>query len=131
MKLNPRYLASLLALLSPLTLAPSCPQASEDPEGLYTILCAACHGQGQAAIGPYPPLFGNATLASGGPLYVAVKALRGSGNMFPLCGLASNEELTLLANHLARINDSPAPAISLEEVAALRPPPDECPDIEY
>lgn len=128
--MNLHRLPRLLALLGPLTLAPSL-QASGDPEDLYARLCAACHGQGQAAIGPYPPLFGNATLASGGPLYIAVKSLRGSGNMFPLCGLASDEELTLVANHLARANESPAPAISREEVAALRPAPDECPDVEF
>ena len=46
-------------------------------------------------------------------------------------GLASDEELTLLANHLARVNGSLAPAISQEEIAALRPPPDECPEVEY
>ena len=99
-------------------------------DGLYATLCSACHGHGTASIGPYPPLFGSAILATAGPAYIAIKALRGSGNMLPLCSLASDEELTRLANDLAQANGSAQPAITLEEVATLRPAADECPDVK-
>ena len=104
--------------------------ATEAQDDLYATLCAACHGHGTAPVGPYPPLFGSATLATAGPAYIAIKALRGSGNMLPLCGLASDEELTRLANDLAQANGSAQPAITLEEVATLRPAADECPDVK-
>lgn len=99
-------------------------------DGLYATLCSACHGHGTASIGPYPPLFGSAILATAGPAYIAIKALRGSGNMLPLCSLASDEELTRLANDLAQANSSGQPAITLAEVATLRPAADECPDVK-
>jgi len=98
---------------------------------LYDTLCAACHGHGQAPIGPYPPLFGSAILATAGPYYIAIKAMQGAGNMFPLCGMATDEEVARLANELARANGNAQPAITPEEVAVLRPAADECPDVEY
>ena len=110
---------------------PSAASATEAPDDLYATLCAACHGHGMAPVGPYPPLFGSATLATAGPAYIAIKALQGAGNMFPLCGMATDEELTRLANDLARANGSPQPPITAAEVAALRPAADECPDVEY
>ena len=51
--------------------------------------------------------------------------------MFPLCGMATDEELTRLANDLARANGNAQPAITTEEVATLRLAADECPDVEY
>ena len=105
--------------------------ATEAPDDLYATLCAACHGHGMAPVGPYPPLFGSATLATAGPAYIAIKTLQGAGNMFPLCGMATDEELTRLANDLARANGSPQPPITAADVAALRPAADECPDVEY
>lgn len=105
--------------------------ATEARDDLYATLCAACHGHGTVPVGPYPPLFGSAILATAGPAYIAIKALQGAGNMFPLCGMASDEEVTRLANDLARANGSMQPALTPAEVAVLRPAADECPDVEY
>lgn len=105
--------------------------AAEARDDLYAILCAACHGHGTVPVGPYPPLYGSAILATAGPAYIAIKALQGAGNMFPLCGMATDEEVTRLANDLARANGSLQPAIIPAEVAVLRPAADECPDVEY
>ena len=105
--------------------------AAEARDDLYATLCAACHGHGTAPVGPYPPLYGSAILATAGPAYIAIKALQGAGNMFPLCGMATDEEVTRLANDLARANGSVQPAITPAEVAVLRPAADECPNVEY
>ena len=117
-------LGLLLAQASPLA-------AAEAQDDLYATLCAACHGLGTAPVGPYPPLYGSAILATAGPAYIAIKALQGAGNMFPLCGMATDEEVTRLANDLARANGSVQPAITPAEVAVLRPAADECPNVEY
>ncbi len=98
------------------------------PAALYADLCAGCHGQGREPLrgGPYPALFGNPQVAAAGAAYVAVKALRGTGNMYPLCALASDSEVAAIANWLAAENGNQGPAVSLESVAALRPTMGDC-----
>ena len=113
-----------------LFLAQTALAAEAEGDSPYATLCAACHGHGPTPLGLYPPLFGSAILATAGPYYIAIKALRGAGNMFPLCGLATDAEVARLANDLARANGSGQPAITPEEVAALRPNADECPNLE-
>lgn len=131
----PKYLKAIRAIrvlsLGLLLAQASTLAVAEAREDLYATLCAACHGHGTAPVGPYPPLYGSAILATAGPAYIAIKALQGAGNMFPLCGMASDEEVTLLANDLARANGSLQPPITPAEVAVLRPAANECPDVEY
>ena len=98
------------------------------PATLYTDLCAGCHGQGREppSGGPYPALFGNPQVAAAGAVYVAIKALHGTGNMYPLCALASDAEVTAIANWLAAENGNQGPRVTLESVAALRPAAADC-----
>jgi mono/diheme cytochrome c family protein len=100
-----------------------------DGPGLYAALCAACHGHGATPLAPYPALFGNANLTHGGPLYVALKTLQGAGNMFPLCAVATDDEVASLANYLAEVNTSPMPPMSVEVAAELRPAAGDCPPV--
>jgi mono/diheme cytochrome c family protein len=100
-----------------------------DGVALYATLCEGCHGHGAEALGPYPGLFGNATVRNGGALYVAYKGLRGAGNMFPLCANATDEELAGIANYVASSNGSPAAPVSAQDVAGLRPAPADCPPV--
>jgi mono/diheme cytochrome c family protein len=98
------------------------------PAALFADFCAGCHGQGREPLAgsPYPALFGNPQVAAAGATYVALKALRGTGNMYPLCALASDAEITAIANWLAAANGNPGPALTPEVVAALRPAVADC-----
>ncbi len=116
-----------LASVALLTVAQA-PAADEGPD-LYAALCAACHGHEPAPLGPYPALFGNEALRNVGPIYVAIKTLQGAGNMFPLCAVASDEEVIGVANYLAAANDSPVPAIGVADIAGLRPAVGDCPPV--
>ena len=116
-----------LASVALLALAQA-PAADEGPD-LYAALCAACHGHEPAPLGPYPALFGNEALRNVGPIYVAIKTLQGAGNMFPLCAVASDEEVIGVANYLAAANDSPVPAIGVADIAGLRPAVGDCPPV--
>jgi mono/diheme cytochrome c family protein len=95
---------------------------------LYTDLCAGCHGQGREPLvgSPYPALFGNPLVAAAGATYVALKVLQGAGNMYPLCGLASDAEVTAIANWLAAANGHAGAPLTPEAVAALRPAVADC-----
>lgn len=104
------------------------PAADEGPD-LYAALCAACHGHEPAPLGPYPALFGNEALRNVGAIYVAIKTLQGAGNMFPLCSVASDEEVVGVANYLAAANGSLVPAISVLDIAGLRPAVGDCPPV--
>lgn len=117
----------LLASVAFLGVAPA-PAADEGPE-IYAALCAACHGHGPAPLGPYPALFGNEALRNVGAIYVAIKTLRGAGNMFPLCAVASDEEVIGVANYLAAANGSLVPAIGVSDLADLRPAVEDCPPV--
>ena len=102
-------------------------RSAADPAAIYGELCAGCHGDGAQAIGPeYPALFGNQTITAGGAAYVAVKMLRGGGNMFPFCAIASDQEVVSVANYLAAANGSPQQAMTIGDVGAIRPEPNEC-----
>ena len=116
-----------LASVALLALAQA-PAADEGPD-LYAALCAACHGHEPAPLGPYPALFGNEALRNVGPIYVAIKTLQGAGNMFPLCAVASDEEVVGVANYLAAANGSPVPAIGVADLAGLRPAVGDCPPV--
>lgn len=116
-----------LASVALLALAQA-PAADEGPD-LYAALCAACHGHEPAPLGPYPALFGNEALRNVGPIYVAIKTLQGAGNMFPLCAVASDEEVVGVANYLAAANGSLVPAISVVDIADLRPAVGDCPPV--
>lgn len=116
-----------LAIALPLTLASPAP-AAEEGASLYVRLCAACHGHGQQALGPYPALFGSGIVAAGGPSYVAIKVLAGAGNMFPFCAVLSDEEVADIASYLARANNSPAPIPTADEIRSMRPPKEHCAD---
>lgn len=103
--------------------------APPTPAALYGEFCAGCHGQGRVPLsgGPYPALFGNPRIAAAGAVYVAVKALHGSGNMYPLCALADDAEIAAIANDLAAANGHPGAPLSVAAVAALRPAAGDCP----
>ena len=117
----------LLASVAFLVVAQA-PAADEGPE-IYAALCAACHGHGPAPLGPYPNLFGNEAVRNVGAIYVAIKTLQGAGNMFPLCAVASDEEVVGVANYLAAANGSLVPAIGLLDIADLRPAVGDCPPV--
>jgi mono/diheme cytochrome c family protein len=104
------------------------PTADEGPD-LYAALCAACHGHEPAPLGPYPALFGNEALRNVGAIYVAIKTLQGAGNMFPLCSVASDEEVVGVANYLAAANGSLVPPITTTDIAGLRPAVGDCPPV--
>ncbi len=103
--------------------------AQPSPAALYAEFCAGCHGQDRAPLSgsPYPALFGNPQVAAAGPVYVALKALRGTGNMYPLCSLASDAEIAAIANDLAAANGHQGVALTVEAVAPLRPAAGDCP----
>ena len=98
------------------------------PAALFADYCAACHGEGRTPLagGPYPALFGNPQIAAAGAAYVALKALWGTGNMYPLCALASDTQVVAIANWLAAANGNQGPALTPESVAALRPAMADC-----
>ncbi len=73
------------------------------------------------------PLFGNSRLAATGPVYIAIRALYGAGNMYALCGLASDADIAAIANYLATANEYQGPPLNAEDVASLRPATGDCP----
>lgn len=121
-----------LAMLAAVTLLNATPGHAGDPAAaLYQELCAGCHGDGRVPIGPYPALFGNPVLTNGGATYVAIKALRGAGNMYPLCADASDDEVASLANYLAAANGSRAQPLTAQAAATLRPAAGDCPPVRH
>ncbi|WP_295443865.1 cytochrome c [uncultured Thiodictyon sp.] len=119
----------ILPLLALVLLMPRGGARAVEPAALYAELCAGCHGEGTTRLSgsPYPALFGNPQVAAAGPIYVALKALQRTGNMYPLCALASDEEIATLANYLAAANGSQSPPLSPAGAAALRPAVGDCP----
>ncbi|AUB85118.1 c-type cytochrome [Candidatus Thiodictyon syntrophicum] len=103
--------------------------AEPSAAALYAEFCAGCHGQDPVPLsgGPYPALFGNPQIAAAGAVYVAVKALHGTGNMYPLCAFASDAEIAAIANYLAAANAHQGAPLSVEAVAPLRPAAGDCP----
>ena len=120
---------SMLTVVALVALLPGGAGRADEPAALYADLCAACHGQGTVPLSgsPYPALFGNPQVAAAGPVYVALKALHGTGNMYPLCALASDAEIAAIANDLAAANGNQSPPLAPEAVAALRPAVGDCP----
>jgi mono/diheme cytochrome c family protein len=96
-------------------------QLIEEGERIYTNVCIACHQpDGKGIEGIYLPLNGNPLVTSEDPTYLISTVLTGRGGMPPFEGIYSDEEIAAITSFVRQNWENEAPAVSVEQVAAIR-----------
>ena len=94
---------------------------------LYQATCQACHmedGRGDEGAGAHPPLAGNPKMRS--KHFLAGVILTGYHAMPRFGHMMSDEQVAAVTNHVrSHLGNTYTDAISVEEVADLRPPEDQ------
>jgi len=96
-------------------------------EALYRATCQACHmedARGASGAGAHPPLAGNPKLTS--RHFLAGVILTGYHGMPGFAGTMNDEQVAAITNYVrTHFGNDFADMITDDEVAALRPPPDD------
>ena len=101
--------------------APTEQQLIEQGEQIYTNVCIACHQpDGNGIEGIYLPLAGNPLITSEDPTYLISTVLTGRGGMPAFAGPYDDEEIAAITTFIRQNWENDAPAVSPEQVAAVR-----------
>jgi mono/diheme cytochrome c family protein len=90
-------------------------------EVIFNNVCIACHQpDGRGIEGIYLPLAGNPLVTLDDPTYLITVILNGRGGMPRFDTTYSDEQVAAIASFVRQAWDNDAPAVSAEEVAAVR-----------
>lgn len=96
-------------------------QLIQEGEKIFSSVCIACHQPGGVGItGVYPALNGNPLLTMEDPTYFISTLLTGRGGMPPFSGIYSDEEIAAIVTYVRQSWDNQAPAVTADQVAAVR-----------
>jgi mono/diheme cytochrome c family protein len=96
-------------------------QLIQEGEKIYTNVCIACHQpDGMGIEGIYPMLNGNPLITNEDPTYFISTVLTGRGGMPPFEGIYSDEEIAAVTTFVRQNWENEAPAVSVDQVAAIR-----------
>jgi mono/diheme cytochrome c family protein len=101
--------------------APTEEQLIQQGESIYSNVCIACHQpDGMGIPGIYPALNGNPLITLEDPTYFISTVLTGRGGMPPFEGIYSDEEIAGVVSFVRANWENAAPAVSPDQVAAIR-----------
>ncbi|HYJ12392.1 MAG TPA: cytochrome c [Thermomicrobiales bacterium] len=90
-------------------------------EVIFNNVCIACHQpDGKGIQGIYLPLAGNPLVTLEDPTYLITTILNGRGGMPRFDTTYSDEQIAAIASFVRQAWENDAPAVSAEEVAAVR-----------